>query len=265
MTTATIESQLVAIEEREKPTISALEFAARQMQVTDAASAEQCGQFLAKCKERRKAIEEEFKPICDAANRAHKEAVAFRDRVLATVLPADKIAREKLATWQREQERLAKIEADRLAAIERERLEAERAERMRLAEIERAELVRVENERRAAAEKARQEAIEAAKAAKDKQALAAAKAIVVPPVAQIAPIEVEAPVGSVYVAPAPPPKVAGFSRRTTWKAEVVDAAKLPREYLIPNQAALDGLAKATKGSVAIPGVRFYEVETTSVR
>lgn len=45
--------------------------------------------------------------------------------------------------------------------------------------------------------------------------------------------------------------------RTIWKARVVDPNKVPREYCIPNEKALNGLARATKGAVKVEGVEFY--------
>lgn len=50
-----------------------------------------------------------------------------------------------------------------------------------------------------------------------------------------------------------PPKVAGVAMVTTWKGEVVDADKIPREYLIPDVKVLNALTKAKAGDPAIPG------------
>lgn len=61
------------------------------------------------------------------------------------------------------------------------------------------------------------------------------------------------------------PKAAGVSMREVWRAKVVDLNKVPREYLIVNQSALDALAKATKGSINIPGVEFIKEIVSSVR
>ena len=236
------------IEVRAKVVVSALEVVAYQIVVSDKASADECGQFLKHCAARKKAIEEEFKPICDAAFRAHREAVAFRDKVLATVEPASALARDKLATWQRAEEARLREEARIKQEAENERRRIEYERQMKEAE-----------EQRQREEAERWAALAAAKAAKDKAAMEAIKAAPPPVVAYVAPPE------PAYVAPAPPPKVAGFSRPKTWKAEVINMAELPREYMLPNQQALDSLAKSTKGAVKVPGVRFYEVETTSVR
>lgn len=61
------------------------------------------------------------------------------------------------------------------------------------------------------------------------------------------------------------PKCEGTSMRAIWKAVVTDPDKVPREYLIVNQSALDALAKATKGSITIPGVRFEKTFVNSTR
>lgn len=50
-----------------------------------------------------------------------------------------------------------------------------------------------------------------------------------------------------------PPKIAGLSMRVTWTGEVVDAAKIPKEYLIPDVKALKALTKAKDGDPGIAG------------
>ena len=61
------------------------------------------------------------------------------------------------------------------------------------------------------------------------------------------------------------PKAAGVSFREVWKAKVVDESKVPREYLIVNQTALDAVVKATKGSIKIAGVESVKELVSSVR
>ena len=60
-------------------------------------------------------------------------------------------------------------------------------------------------------------------------------------------------------------KSEGVSTRKTWKARVTDISLVPRAYMVVNQQALDALAKATKGSVQLPGVDFYEDSTLAVK
>ena len=61
------------------------------------------------------------------------------------------------------------------------------------------------------------------------------------------------------------PKCSGTAMRELWRAVVIDPALIPREYLVVNQSALDALAKATKGTIAIPGVRFEKTYVNSTR
>jgi len=63
------------------------------------------------------------------------------------------------------------------------------------------------------------------------------------------------------------PKVQGTSMREAWRAVVTDITQVPREYLVVNQSALDALARATKGAVNLPGVKFekYYVNSTKAR
>lgn len=86
---------------------------------------------------------------------------------------------------------------------------------------------------------------------------------------------VEAPV--VTVAPPVAPtyaKASGISRRDNWKAKVTDmkalvkaaaAGKVPIEYLLPNETALNARAKADKTTMAIPGVVAWNDQIISGR
>jgi hypothetical protein len=67
----------------------------------------------------------------------------------------------------------------------------------------------------------------------------------VAPVDVPAPVRVEKPKGQTYV--------------ENWQARVVDAALVPREYLIPDLVALGKFAKLMKGKAAVPGVVFEDV------
>ena len=58
------------------------------------------------------------------------------------------------------------------------------------------------------------------------------------------------------ILPPAPARVKGEYEVTTWRAIIEDAAKLPREWLVPNESALQLFARATKGAVQVPGVRF---------
>jgi hypothetical protein len=64
---------------------------------------------------------------------------------------------------------------------------------------------------------------------------------------------------------AAPEKPKGVSYRDKYTAEVVNIKELPREYMIANQPALDKIAQATKGTIAITGVKFHKEKVMSSR
>lgn len=69
-------------------------------------------------------------------------------------------------------------------------------------------------------------------------------------------------------------KVDGQSVRSTWSAEVADIVALaravadgavPAELILPNQVALNSMARALKGAFAVPGVKAVEKQTVAIR
>ncbi len=62
-----------------------------------------------------------------------------------------------------------------------------------------------------------------------------------------------------------PQQSKGTSMREKWTAKIVAADKIPREYMIPNMDALNAIAKATKGTLPIPGVEFVKEFTNVTR
>lgn len=53
------------------------------------------------------------------------------------------------------------------------------------------------------------------------------------------------------------PKVEGMVYREIWKFRIVDAALIPREYLLPNEVKIGQVVRALKGATAIPGIEVY--------
>ena len=58
-------------------------------------------------------------------------------------------------------------------------------------------------------------------------------------------------------------KIDGNQIRIIWKMRIVDESLLPREYLIPDEKKLNGMAKVSKGTLKIPGVEFYPEKSVS--
>lgn len=188
---------------------------------------------LSEIKGIRKKWTDYWKPLKDAAKAAHA-AICEKEKEGTSVMDeAEQTVKGKVLAWQQaerakaeEAQRKAQAEAEEKARRERERLEKEAA-RLKTPEL-------------------RQERLEQA-------------AAVVAPV-----ITVEAPVAA----------AAGTATRSTWKAEVVDIAALiaaaspgtvAASLLAFDQKAADAFARATKGRTPVPGVRFREIETLSVR
>ena len=61
------------------------------------------------------------------------------------------------------------------------------------------------------------------------------------------------------------PKTDGISYRSVWRHQVVDAALVPREYLVIDETKLAAVVRATKGTLPIPGVRIYSEDIAVVR
>lgn len=53
------------------------------------------------------------------------------------------------------------------------------------------------------------------------------------------------------------PKVTGVVPKKAWKFEVVDPAKVPREYLSVDETKIGQVVRALKGDTQIPGVRVW--------
>lgn len=54
------------------------------------------------------------------------------------------------------------------------------------------------------------------------------------------------------------PKIEGISTRSLWKFRIDDEAKIPREYLVPDEKKIGQIARALKDKTSIPGVIVWE-------
>ena len=215
------------------------------------------GEFAKEIARALKRVGEVCDPAVRAADEAHKQAVALRASFADPLKAAKATVSGKQLAWQQVQERIraaaqAKLqaEADERARKERERQEAaarlarQKEEAARAAEAEalrQAALIENQKEREAMQREAEKRRAEAEAAAAKAAAKEEAAAEVVAPVVQIASVT---------------PKVQGQAIRRTWRARVVNVALVPREYLVPNQQALDAFARATKGAIPLPGIEM---------
>jgi hypothetical protein len=62
-------------------------------------------------------------------------------------------------------------------------------------------------------------------------------------------------VAPVVVAAVAKPVASKLATVTTYTFEVVDAGKIPPEYMIPDAVKIGAVVRATRGSIVIPGVK----------
>lgn len=210
--------------------VTDIEFRAESFVIQTPEDYDAAGEFGKLLKRKAAEVTGFFKPMKDSAYQAHK-AVCDREKAMLTPLKnAEKIVKKTMGDYLMEQERI--------------RREAEEAAR-RAAEEER--------------ERKLKEAM-ALEAAGDKEGAEAA--------VEEAVVMDEA---TGYSVPAPvKPKVSGVSTSKDWEITSIDTAKVPVNFngmeLRPvDQAAVMRLIRASKGSIAIPGIAYREVAKMSFR
>ena len=180
---------------------------------------------------------------------AQREVNAQAKEASQPLLDAERQIKAALVGYQNEQDRIRREEqrkADEIARKERERL----AEQQR--EIERKAREKAEAERRAA-----EEAAAAGRAAEAAKLAARAAATEAKAADKAAEIELRAAAVVAPVIQREAPKVAGIAMREVAKFEIVDASKVPREYLIPDEQRIRKVVGALKMDANIAGVRVW--------
>lgn len=59
------------------------------------------------------------------------------------------------------------------------------------------------------------------------------------------------------------PKVAGTAVRTNWRFRIINAAEIPRSFLVPDEKAIGVHVRSRKGEAKIPGVEVYPETSVS--
>ena len=179
-----------------------------------------------------KAVKNVWDPVCDSANQAHKAATKARAGQIAPFVEAEKIIKELLDNFDREQQRLAREEEKRRQDeqdAKDKKLKDEQDRKLKLA---------AELEKEGKTEEAQDQLEDAADIQEE---------------IETAPVTVE------------PVKVSGMSFTDNWKAEVIDPEKVPREFCTPSQKKLDQYAKLMEGKNAPAGVKFVNNRTSTRR
>ncbi len=200
---------------------------AMTIKVIDATTQHQASQALLAITNLRREVADTFRPMKEAAFRAHRTICEQEKKHDQPLADAERAVKTQIGTFVAEQQRLA-----------REAEEAARKTAMEAAQRE----SRAEAERQAIEDAVALEAIgdtEGAQAVLDHPAPAPVR----------------------YVAPAPiAPQVAqvpGVVTREDWDFRITDESLIPREYLLVNESALRALGKNTKGKAKVAGVEFY--------
>lgn len=124
------------------------------------------------------------------------------------------------------------------------------------ADVERKRQEEAEKLRREAEAKAEADRIAKAEQQMDSGDMAGCKQTLEAPAVYVPPQRVTTP---------EPPKVAGVSFKDVWKFEIVDASKLPIEYLMPDEKAIRKTVSGLMGKTNIPGVRVWSEKGVSGR
>ena len=221
----------------------------------------EAGERLKEIKSAAKRVADFFRPMKQRADETKKAILDAEKKLALPLAEAEVLTKAAMLEYQRAEEEKRLAEQRRLQAEADERARRERERIEQAAAKQRA----IEAEARAKAEAARL-AAEQASAAERKKLLAEAEAADRKAAAAVAKQEMQAGAVAAVVAPvvqvpSAAPKVAGINTKKIWKARVVDANLVPREFLIVNQAALDAFARGLKEGARVPGVEFY-CETT---
>lgn len=172
-------------------------------------------------------IESTFKPMKEAAYKAHRVICQQETNLRAPLLSAELALKSQIAGYVTEQNRIA-------SSAE----EAARKEQRRIAEVQ-AQAASVD------------QAIDQAIDLEARGNPEAAAAVLASP----------APVAPAYIAPAAvQPNIAatrGVTTRQDWDFRITDFNLIPREYMLINETAIRAAGKNTQGRIKITGVEFF--------
>ena len=197
--------------------------------VSDQETFSRAGEFLKGVRLLANEVASTFDPIIDQANKTHKEALAQKKRFMEPLEQAETIVKRAVSVY--------------FAAEEKKRLEVEAEAKKKLAEA-----AKIEDAGIALAE----EAIAKGDQEGAMKVIETAAAVSQEIIAQVA-------------LPPKKPQYNGISGRKEWKFQVMDKAKLPMEYLVPDMAAIGKTVRALGDKARIPGIRVWQETGVSVR
>lgn len=244
--------------------VSELETWARGLTIKNQPELESAVETLKGVKRWNKTIVEFF---ADSKQKAHSawKAIVANEKSMTDKLDAVEVtAKLAINGYQIEQEKIRQAEQRRLQAIadeaarkEREKAEQEAAKQRAKEAEERAKAELARKQAEQATEAERKRLLAEAEAADRKAAAAAVKA-------ESKQDAADSVVASVVNVASTVEPVKGLAMRTVWKFRVVDAAIVPRDWLMVDEKALQGFATATKGGKPVAGIEFYSEQIPAI-
>ena len=205
------------------------------------------GEKIKFAKDKIKEIKAVRKDFLDPINELKETTLGFFEPALTKLEQLVDILGKKMADWRNDQlkkERIAQEKAD-AEAREKERIERERLREEACKAQEEADAARKKAEELAYKEnfeRAERARLEAEKKTEEASKLKE----------ESREVEVEA-----KQVKSKAEKIEGLHFRRYWKAQIVDENKIPREFLKPDEVAINDYVSKNKDKASIPGVRIY--------
>lgn len=219
----------------------------QEFKVNSAGSWLEAGEKIKFAKDKIKEIKAVRKDFLDPINELKETTLGFFEPALTKLEQIVDILGNKMADWRNKQleiERIAQEKAD-AAAWEKERIERERLREEARKAQEEADVARRKAEELASKEnfeKAEIARLEAEKKAEEASQLKE----------ESKEVEVEA-----KEVKSKAEKIEGLHFRRYWKAQIVNANKIPREFLKPDEVAINEYVSRNKEKAVIPGVKVF--------
>lgn len=201
---------------------------AKALKIADQPSYDLAVERLRAVADLRREIVAHHEPIKKAAHAAWKQVIAAEDKLLYPVVEAERIYKVGIAVYDVEQRRLEREAREKAEAEARRQAEEQRERDLEQAEAQGADVEEV-------------------------TAIASAPLLVEPP----------------RIEPTFQP-ARGVTTATQWKGQVIALDSLVRAIVAgkaninlvePNDTAINQLARATRGTLQVPGIRFFSEST----
>lgn len=243
------------------PSVSRIYNVLDSFKVNSPATWLEAGDKIKEVKEKVKEIKRIRSSILDPINTAKENAMVFFAPAIEKCEEIIDTLGKRMAEWRLEQEEKerkdrekAEAEARKKERIERERLhkeaEAKEAEARKIRE-------EAEKKQREAENLARKESFEKSEKARLEADKANKQATALQEEAKELKTEAREVVIEAKEVKSRAEKIDGLHFRRYWKARIVNANKLPREFLKPDEVAINEYVSKNKENASIPGVEVY--------